>query len=119
MKIYFCHSTGFDYKQELYDPIKGSGFYNEHQIVFPHGGLVEVFDTKEIIKGGDLIVAEVSLPSTGMGIELGWANDFGIPVVCIYKTGAKVSKSLNVISKRFIEYRDGDDLVNKLIKVLK
>lgn len=40
--------------------------------------------TKDIIKTCDLMIAEVSLPATGLGIELGWAKAFKVPILCMY-----------------------------------
>ncbi len=79
----------------------------------------EVNNSMEVIKNSDLIIAEVSYPSTGMGIELGWANTFNKRVICVYKKDTKPSSSLKVVSNEFIEYTDSTDLVNKLIDLLK
>lgn len=64
------------------------------------------------------MIAEVSLPSTGLGIELGWADTFNKPIVCIYKTGSEFSNSLKAISNTFIEYSNTDDLIDRLAKLL-
>lgn len=34
----------------------------------------------------DLVVAEVSVPSLGVGYELGWATALSKPVLCLYRT---------------------------------
>jgi nucleoside 2-deoxyribosyltransferase len=34
----------------------------------------------------DLVVAEVTTPSLGVGYELGWATVLGKPVLCLYQT---------------------------------
>ncbi|OPY69103.1 MAG: Nucleoside 2-deoxyribosyltransferase [Syntrophorhabdus sp. PtaU1.Bin002] len=34
----------------------------------------------------DLVVAEVSVPSLGVGYELGWATALNKPVLCLYRT---------------------------------
>lgn len=65
------------------------------------------------------MVAEVSQPSTGLGIELGWADFFMHPIIGIYHKGSKVSKSLNVVCKEIVEYIDQDDMIVKLGKALK
>jgi hypothetical protein len=83
-KIYLAHSTGFDYKKELYKPIRGSQLNKENKILLPHEKSIEPFNSKELFqKETNLIIAEISYPSTGT--ELGWADSFGIPVICIYK----------------------------------
>ena len=73
MKIYIGHSSEFNYQDEIYDPIRGSIFNSLHEIILPHEIYKEAKDfiTKDIIKSCDLMIAEVSLPSTGLGIELG------------------------------------------------
>lgn len=36
----------------------------------------------------DLVVAEVTVASLGVGYELGWATAFKKPVLCLYRTGS-------------------------------
>ncbi len=60
------------------------------------------------------MIAEVSYPATSLGIELGWAEMLGTPVLCVSKKGYKISGSLEVVTKDFIEYSDTKDLVNKI-----
>jgi hypothetical protein len=64
-------------------------------------------------------LAEVSYPSTGQGIELGWANVYGTPIICFYRHGSDPAKSLQEVSQNVIEYKDDLNMVNKLMKVLK
>jgi len=98
MKIYIPHSTSFDYKTELYAPVRSSAPNFRHEIVLPHEGAINPVDTREAIRGADLIIAEVSYPSTGMGIELGWADMMGKPVVAIYKTGCAPSAAVGIVT---------------------
>jgi hypothetical protein len=117
MKIYIGHSKNFDFKTELYEPLKQSELASLHELIFPHE-TDQVINSKDIIKNCDLMIAEVSFPATGLGIELGWANCFERPIICIYKTGSKISGSLKVVSNTFIEYSNEAELVNKLKEVL-
>ncbi len=114
MKIYVTHSSSFDYQNELYQPLRNSELNNIHEITLPHEHSTEQFSSKEYMKSCDLIVAEVSYPSTGQGIELGWANSYEVPVVCLYSKGTKPSEALNGISNTFLEYKDGEDMIQKL-----
>ncbi len=100
MKIYVTHSTGFNFKQELYLPLRKSPLNTQHAISLPHEGN-SMTNSKELIKQTDLVVAEVSYPSTGQGIELGWADSFRVPIICISQEGKKVSGSLQVITNNF------------------
>ena len=118
MKIYISHSTNFDFKKDLYQPIKKVGF--NYDFIFPHDKNAKQHYLKKLFssKKCNLIIADVSSPSTGQGIELGWANFYKIPIICIYKQGSNYSKSLTSISKKFIKYKDGEDLVKKLNKII-
>lgn len=118
MEIYVAHSSSFDFKKELYEPLRNSELNNQHNITLPHEQSDRQFNSKEYLPNCDLVIAEVSYPSTGMGIELGWANSLKKRIVCIYKSGSKPSGSLEVVSSDFIEYASPDDLVTKLKEVL-
>ncbi len=113
MKIYFGHSKGFDFKNELYKPIRESILNSEHKILFPHE-TNEFFNSKDSIKNYDLMIAEVTFPATGLGIKLGWAEMLGTPILCVSKKGCKISGSLKVVTKDFIEYSDTKDLINRV-----
>ena len=116
MRIYISHSSAMDYKKDLYEPLKNSSFFKNHEFIFPHEFLSETFKTKELFKSGncDIVLAEVSMPSTGQGIELGWASDFGIKIICFFKTGSKFSSALKLVSEKFVEYKDSADFINHL-----
>jgi|SRR3989338_6972102 len=115
MKIYIAHSRSFDFQKELYNPIKNSPISKEHTFIFPHEESGEPFNSKELFqKGCDLIIAEVSHPSTSLGIELGWADMLNVPIVCIYRKNSKISGSLKAVAKTFLEYSDTEELINKV-----
>ena len=69
---------------------------------------------KEIIKNYDLVIAEVSLPATSLGIELGWSDYSNTPILCMYEKRSKVSSSLKFITNNFIEYDNSKDSVDKV-----
>ena len=117
MKIHVVHSNSYDFKNELYTPLRDSNLNSEHQIFLPHEA-DEFIETKDLIKDADVIIAEVSFPATGLGIELGWADAFNKPIICVYKTGSKLSGSLNTISEMFIEYFDSMDLIKQITQAL-
>jgi len=118
MHIYVAHSSGFDYQKKLYTPIRGSHLYIEHHIVFPHERADGFVNTKEIIEKSTVILAEVSYSSTGLGIELGWADAAQIPIICMYAEGSKPSKSLRAISAVFAQYQTPKDMVEKITTAL-
>ncbi|MCB9810948.1 MAG: hypothetical protein H6779_05085 [Candidatus Nomurabacteria bacterium] len=117
MKIYVSHSNQLDYENDLYIPIRQSRLNSEHKFVLPHEGGQNI-NSKEEIKSSDLFIAEVSFPSTGSGIEIGWAESFGIPLLFIYKKGNKVPGSLKFLSGEFLEYENSDDFIEKITNYL-
>lgn len=118
MNIYVAHSSKFDYIKKLYEPMKNAKSLSMHNFFFPHDEANRFVKTREIIKNYDLVIAEVSLPATGLGIELGWADYSNTPILCIYEKGAKFSSSLKFITNNFIEYDDSEDLIEKIEKFL-
>lgn len=114
MKIYFSHSAHFDFNRELYEPIKASPLFTEHEFVLPYDDPEKSGSTKDMIKNCDVVMAEVSIPSTTQGIEIGWADTLGKPVVCVSKAGEQVSLSLQWVTNYFVEYEGPSDLIEKL-----
>lgn len=111
---YVTHSFGFDYQNELYVPLKKSVLSNKFKLILPHDKQTEPRNSEDWIREADLILAEVSHPSTGQGIELGWAHKLAKRIVCVYKQGTKPSSSLKFVSQEMIEYKDSEDLIRKL-----
>ena len=119
MKIYIGHLRDADFKKELYEPIQNSSLHKEHEFILPHENSNDSFDSRDFLKNEcDLMVAEVSHPSTGLGIELGWAHSHNIPIVCIYRKGSKPANSLKRLTDNFIEYSDSEEMVQKLKKAI-
>lgn len=120
MKIYISHLRRGDYEKELYIPLLASELAKKHTFIFPHSKSQKPFSTKELFekKECDLVLAEISYPATGQGIELGWANMFNIPIYCIYQKGQDVSGSALSIAAKRAEYSDSEDLIVQLSSLL-
>ncbi len=118
MKIYVAHSTRFNYKEELYKPLRNSTLNDKHEITLSHENPSGLFDSKTYLDHCDLVIAEGSFPSTGMGIELGWANLKQVRIVCVYKKDTEPSPSLKAVTKEFVEYASPLDLISKLESLL-
>ena len=118
MKIFVAHATNWDSVNKLYTPLRNCRLNQEHEFILPQeGGRQKIF-TAQDIKNCDLVIAEVSHPSTGQGIELGWANMHKVPILCIYEKGNAYSGAIPYVTDQFIEYENGDDMVNKLTEYL-
>ena len=114
MNIYVGHSSNYNFKEKLYKPIRESVLNNLHNIVLPHEKSTKPFNSNEYLKECDLMIAEVSKPSTGLGMELGWAHSWEVPILAIHEKGTKSGGSLTVVIISFIEYEDEKDMISKL-----
>jgi nucleoside 2-deoxyribosyltransferase len=113
MKVIVTHASAFDFRTKLYEPLRASALSAQHDIYLPQERGKEQM-TQEMIKDADVVLAEVSLPSTGQGIELGWAHVSGVPIICLHERNAKVSSSLRFITDKFVEYGDANEMLQKL-----
>jgi len=116
MKIYVSHSKKYDYKNELYLPLRNSELNKKNEIILPHEKSNEAFNSKQLFNEGcDLVIAEISYPSISIGIELGWANMKKINIICIHKIDVKPSLSIDAVCSTYISYSNSDELINKLL----
>lgn len=111
MKFYISHSTHFNYNDELYTPLR------EHtqniDFYFPHAENPEATNTRHIIENVDYVLAEVSYPSTGQGIELAWAHDVAVPIIGIHKSNAVISSSLKLICSKIYAYETIHEVIDR------
>lgn len=117
MKIYVGHSKDLDYINELYIPVREVEKDGTDKYHLPHEDSPDNSNSKEFYSGIDLFIAEVSYPATGLGIELGIAYLYEIPIVCISKAGFKVSSSLKFVTNKFYEYKNSEELKNLIRKI--
>ena len=118
MKIYFAHATSGDYKSDFYAPLREDEILEQYELILPHEDLKQESNQREFYNKLDVMIAEVSSPSTGMGIELGWAYDAGVPIFAFCREGAKMSEAIYAVTDNIIEYIDSNDLVRKVKEVI-
>ena len=114
MRIYVAHSKKYDFKNELYLPIRSSSLNSLHDFTLPHEKSDLPFNSRDFIPTCDLVIAEVSYAGTGIGIELGWADAAKVPIVCIYKKGTDLAGSLKVVTSVFLEYSSTAEMIDKV-----
>ena len=112
MKVYLAHSSNCDYINKIYKPILNDPELSKI-ITLPHMEK-EHNHSRNYYEDFDLVIAEVSAPSTGMGIELGFFYDEKKPIYCIYR--GDYSKSVEVIAKKIIEYENIVKTIKDIIK---
>lgn len=108
MNIYFaCSITGGRDDVMVYQSIVKALLEDGHEVPtasLADTGVVYLEDvvdavdvyTRDVewINGSDVLVAEVSTPSHGVGYEISHALRLGKPVLCCYREGVKVSKMI-------------------------
>jgi 2'-deoxynucleoside 5'-phosphate N-hydrolase len=109
MNIYFaCSITGGREFEAVYQTIVRALVEDHHTIPTAHlaeaGALAfeAVIDPQEVyardttwIRDCDVLVAEVSVPSHGVGYEIAFSLALGKPVLALHQEGRKVSKMIS------------------------
>ena len=106
MNIYFaCSITGGRAYEAVYQAITRAlldlgvevptahlaetGVVNEEKVIEPR----TVYERDVAwMRAADALIAEVSVPSHGVGYEIGFALNLGKPVLCLHEQGRAVSK---------------------------
>ena len=108
MNIYFaCSITGGREFESSYQEIVAALTADGHEIPTFHLVQSDVMQNessltpREVyerdtawIKNCDVLIAEVSAPSHGVGYEIGFALNLGKPVLCLHQQGLRVSKMI-------------------------
>jgi nucleoside 2-deoxyribosyltransferase len=108
MNVYFaCSITGGRQDELIYQKLVAALQQDGHHVptallaspdVMPLEGVVSAQDVyaRDVrwITECDLLLAEVSTPSHGVGYEIGYALSLGKRVLCLYRQGRKVSKMI-------------------------
>jgi nucleoside 2-deoxyribosyltransferase len=119
MKIFIAHASSFPYEEKLYAPIRASELARTHEFILPEEQKYNgTWNTKDAIKSCDVMIADVSAPSTGAGIELGWADAAGTPIIAIYEKGSTPSTVIRYLTQTVIEYENQVDLLIKIEEAL-
>jgi nucleoside 2-deoxyribosyltransferase len=128
MNIYFaCSITGGREFEPTYRAITAALLTDGHDVPTAHlaeagvkllEGQVaprEIYERDTAwIRGCEVLVAEVSTPSHGVGYEVAYALGLNKPVLCVYREGQPVSKMLSGNSQPFISvksYRNTDEVI--------
>jgi len=117
MKVYIAHASVFDFARELYEPIKQSALWTQHEIFLPHDQGRNL-KTRTSIEQSGLLIAEISYPATGEGIELGWADAAGVKIAAVYRRGSQYSSSVSYLTDKILEYNDAGSLIMALITLI-
>lgn len=145
MNIYFSGSIagGMDDShiyQEIIEELKSHGTVFTEHLWNPdlHAGLklgiyppgMEYLATEpgtyeqdvEWIRSSDVVVAEVSVPSLGVGYEIAYAEARSIPIICLYRQSSAKRLSSMIAGNKAVStiyYKNFGDLYHQLADFLK
>jgi len=108
MNIYFaCSITGGRAYQPVYQAIVRALLEAGVEVPTAHLAEASVLSQEKVVspadvyardvtwmRAADALIAEVSVPSHGVGYEVGFALGLGKPVLCLYEQGRAVSKMI-------------------------
>ena len=108
MNVYFsCSLTGGRDDEPIYGAIVAHLLAHGHDVPTAHLAEPTVMDLEKIVEPAeiyardtawieacDVVIAEVSTPSHGVGYEIAYALARGKPVLCCFRRGARVSKMI-------------------------
>ena len=66
------------------------------------------------IDSSDILIAELSVKSIGVGIEIGYAYAKNIPIIYLHKEGTEYSTTAYGTATNSIKYKNIDDLISQM-----
>jgi nucleoside 2-deoxyribosyltransferase len=131
MKIYFSASISGGRKYlEIYKKIVAHLKQKEHEVLTEHIIVDHIFDLEkqwspeeiferdiQWLQECDVVIAEVSNPSLGVGYEICYALEHQIPTLCIFQSEIFVSRMIvgnTSCDLTLFEYRDEESLFQKI-----
>lgn len=135
MKIYFaCSITGGRDDEDIYRQLVDAMLAAGHDVPTSINASSETLHmetdhspetvySRDIawLEGSEVLVAELSTPSHGVGYEIAYALDLDKPVLCLYQQDIKVSKMLTGNDRPGLlvhSYADGKEAINFLAEFL-
>lgn len=136
MNIYFaCSITGGRELEAFYRDFVAALEADGHVIPTSHLAQAEVLEGERLltprdvyerdvkwIRECDVLIAEVGVPSHGVGYEIGYALTEGKPVLCLAETGRRVSKMITgnaaVSMQTYASFEEALSLTRKFLEDL-
>lgn len=133
MKIYFaCSITGGREYEKTYQAITRFLLDEGYEVPTAHLAESNILDLERIvrpsdvyardvnwIRTSDILLAEVSVPSHGVGYEIGYALNLRKPVLCLYHNDRAVSKMITGNPNSLLTINAYQDITEALAKINK
>lgn len=100
------------YASNIYSPIDTIKFKGSSEEMYER--------VMKMLQSTDLVIAEMSSPSTGQGMELQEAVRLNIPIIVIAKNGSKISSTVlgSRKIKKVIFYNEKEEIREKILEIL-
>ncbi len=111
-------SGGMQHTPAFFSTIQAFAEEKGIDVIFPHDIGEDVQLRKEAMEKTDLMIVEVSIPSTGSGIEMGWAHNAGIPIHAFHQGSSEPSPAMKFVTENINVYVTEDhvrDVLQTLI----
>ena len=109
MNIYFaCSITGGREFERVYQDLTAALVMDGHEVPTAHLAASSVVSLEAVVAPHEVyerdmtwiqaayaLIAEVSVPSHGVGYEIGFALNAGKPALCLFQEGRKISKMIS------------------------
>jgi len=97
-----------------------SSKHPEFEFYFPHQYSIVPNDSRETLRASDYLLCEITKPSTGQGIEMGFAASFNIPIIAICEENRTYSTSISLLTKSISYYKPplDEDFLSGLFQIL-
>ena len=138
MNIYFaCSITGGREYETVYQDLAAALLADGHEVPTAHLAAASVVNLEALvlaaevydrdvswIQTADALIAEVSVPSHGVGYEIGFALNVGKRVLCLAQQGRKVSKMItgnpdpNLLVRTYKDSQEAIQLVRAFLESL-
>jgi nucleoside 2-deoxyribosyltransferase len=135
MKVYFsCSITGGRNEEKVYQAMVAAMLAAGHEVPTAHLSAAEVIELEKIaepveiytrdmrwLEECDVVVAEVSTPSHGVGYEVAVGLSLQKPVLCCYQRGKRISKIITGNTNptlTVVEYNDQEEAVQAVLQFL-
>lgn len=101
------------YTNKIYSPLDTIKFKGTNEEMYMR--------VMRLLKETDLVIAEMSSPSTGQGMELQEAVRLDIPIIIIAKKGSKISSTVlgSGKIKEIFFYDSIDEIKNNFVNIIK
>ena len=70
----------------------------------------------------DIVIADITIPSTGVGYEIGYAEKLNIPILCLYdnngtkKLTSMIAGNKNIITKTYKNIEEAKEIIKEFIE---